>query len=80
MKETEITVQVFNDLEEIKSLLKNKGFEIIENYEMHDYYFSKLPINYLSELPYVDLIKNSFSAQTKSMPSQSYFRQTKVLM
>ena len=60
MKETEITVQVFNELNELKILLKTKGFEIVEEYEIHDYYFSKLPINYLSNLPYPDLIRNSF--------------------
>ena len=37
MKETEITVQVFNELNELKILLKTKGFEIVEEYEIHDY-------------------------------------------
>ncbi len=32
MKETEITVQVFNDFEEIDQILRSQGFRIIENF------------------------------------------------
>jgi len=58
MKETEITVQVFNDYNEIDEILKNKGFEMIENYQLNDWYFSKFD-NVLN-LSYIDLMNNSF--------------------
>lgn len=32
MKKTEITVQVFNNFEDIDKILKSQGFEMIENY------------------------------------------------
>jgi len=60
MKETEITVQVFNNLDEIKSILNNLGFSIIEEYSMTDYYFSKYSADELKNFSYQDLIKNSF--------------------
>lgn len=60
MKETEITVQVFNPIEEIKLKLNSLGFEIIEKYSMTDYYFSKYSIEELKNFNYADLIKNSF--------------------
>ena len=41
MSETEITVQVFNDYNEIDEVLKRKGFEMVENYQLNDWYFSK---------------------------------------
>ena len=58
MKETEITVQVFNNYNEIDEILKEKGFEMIENYQLNDWYFSKLD-NVLN-LSYIDLMNNSF--------------------
>lgn len=32
MKQTEITVQVFNSFEELANILKSQGFKMIENY------------------------------------------------
>ena len=60
MKETEITVQVFNSLDEIKTNLQNLGFLIIEEYLMEDYYYSKYSTSELKTFSYPDLIKNSF--------------------
>ena len=58
MQETEITVQVFNSFEETDKELKNQGFEMIENYKLNDWYFSKL--ENIQNVPYIDLMDNSF--------------------
>ncbi len=58
MKETEITVQVFNSFEEIDKILKEQGFARVENFQINDWYFSK--INNVKRLKYVDLMDNSF--------------------
>ncbi len=58
MKETEITVQVYNDYSQIDKILTNQGFEMIENYQLYDWYFSKL--DNISNLSYIDLMNNSF--------------------
>ena len=42
MRETEITVQVFNNNDDIDKILKSKGFEITETFQLDDYYFSTL--------------------------------------
>jgi len=60
MRETEITVQVFDSINIIIEKLKNLDFYIIEKYEMTDYYFSKLSNEDLKNLSYSSLIKNSF--------------------
>lgn len=58
MKETEITVQVFNNFDEIADILHEKGFYVIEHYHMTDWYFSKF--DDVSNFNYADLIKKSF--------------------
>ena len=58
MAETEITVQVFNSFEEIKTILENQGFKLIENFQLNDWYFSK--IDNIESLEYIDIINNSF--------------------
>lgn len=58
MKKTEITVQVFNSLEEIESILKNQGYEMTQTYSINDWYFSKL--ENISNVKYLDLLNNSF--------------------
>ena len=58
MKETEITVQVFNDFEEIDQILRSQGFRIIENFQLNDWYYSA--IKDISNLKYIDLMNNSF--------------------
>lgn len=42
MAETEITVQVFNSFEETKTILENQGFKLIQNFQLNDWYFSKI--------------------------------------
>jgi len=60
MKETEITVQVFENIDNIKSKLFNCGFKITEEFLMIDYYFSKYSIEELKKFDYKNLLKNSF--------------------
>ncbi|MBE7075308.1 MAG: hypothetical protein E7376_04950 [Clostridiales bacterium] len=60
MKETEITVQVFNSIDEIKQMLMLKEFEILEEYNLNDFYFSKFSKQELNNFEYKDLLKNSF--------------------
>ena len=60
MKETEITVEVFDSVNDtIKKLISN-GFEIIEKFDMIDYYFSKETTQTLLTLDYKQLINKSF--------------------
>lgn len=60
MKEIEITVEVFQNIEEIDSQLKGQGFKILEKYDLIDYYYSKHSIEDLKRFEYKDLIANSF--------------------
>ncbi len=58
--ETEITVELLENLEIAKNKLNNLGFIIKEKVIMTDYYFSKLPLDEILNLDYANLIKNSF--------------------
>lgn len=58
MKETEITVQVFNSLEEIDNILVNQGFEKTRIFQLNDWYFTKL--DDVQNVSFIDLINNSF--------------------
>ena len=58
MKETEITVQVFNSFEEINKKLLKEGFVVVENYQLNDWYFSKLES--IEDVSYLYLMNNSF--------------------
>lgn len=60
MRETEITVEVLESVDTVKQLIKSKGFDIVEEYDLNDYYFSKYPLEELKKFSYADLIKNSF--------------------
>ena len=61
MKKTEITVQVFEDLNSIISKLKSKGFKQVDKFELDDCYFSCLSKqNSNVKQDYNTLIKNSF--------------------
>ena len=42
MQQTEITVQVFETKNDIFKKLKNLGYNIVENYQLNDWYFTKL--------------------------------------
>ncbi|MBQ7308445.1 MAG: hypothetical protein IJW82_07980 [Clostridia bacterium] len=58
--ETEITVRVLMDFEDIKQTLLNQGFKITSEYVLIDYYYSKYSISKLKKMSYKSLIKNSF--------------------
>ena len=58
--ETEITVELLENLEIAKNKLNNLGFIIKERVLMTDHYFSKLPLDEILNLDYANLIKNSF--------------------
>lgn len=58
MKETEITVQIFEELKNIQEKLDGQGFMLLENYQINDYYFSKY--DFVREMPYAEMIRNSF--------------------
>lgn len=59
MKETEITVEVFNTPEEITDILTQQGFRVVRKVDMIDYYYSKEPIEQLKNFEYRDLMKSS---------------------
>ena len=58
MKETEITVEVLEDINVVKNKLLSKSFKIVEKVEMIDYYFSKYSKEELEKFDYAKLIKN----------------------
>ena len=60
MKQTEITVRVFDSLENILSTLKKQNFEIVEDYLLNDFYFSKFAKNTLKTFDYETIMQNSF--------------------
>ena len=60
MKQTEITVEVFDNLEEINKILVSQGFKVIENYHLNDYYFSKYDNISLNQMGYKEIMANSF--------------------
>lgn len=60
MKETEITVQVFDDVQYVRNRLKELGYELKEEYCMTDWYFSKFEKRELIGMKYIDILNNSF--------------------
>lgn len=60
MKETEITVQILDDVNELINMLKNKNFSLEDEFDMIDYYFSKDDTETLKKLEYLDIINHSF--------------------
>ena len=58
MRETEITVQIYNELAEIDEILRAQGFEMIGQYQMRDHYFTR--ITDAANTDYVTLMKYSF--------------------
>lgn len=60
MKQTEVTVQVFDDENIIRKNLINQNFEVLESYTMNDYYYSKLSNLELLSKTYSDIINSSF--------------------
>lgn len=57
---TEVTVQVFETLEKVKSVLGSAGFSFIETYYINDYYFSRFDNEELNKMKYIDILDNSF--------------------
>ncbi len=58
MRETEITVQVFEEKEKILSHLQKKGFKLEEKFQLNDWYFTKHAD--ISGMTYQNLISQSF--------------------
>lgn len=58
MKETEITVQIFNNYQEIHDILVNQGFENVKTYQLNDCYYSSK--SNVKDLSYIDLMNSSF--------------------
>lgn len=57
MKETEITVQVFDSFENIDKILTNQGFKMVENFILNDWYVSHL--QNVDDVDYQQLLNNS---------------------
>lgn len=60
MKETEITVEVLDNVDDLIKMLKEKGFSLDSEFDMIDHYFSKENTETLKTLDYKDIINNSF--------------------
>ena len=60
MKETEITVEILDDVKGLIEMLKNKNFSLEDEFDMIDYYFSKDDTETLKKLEYLDIINHSF--------------------
>lgn len=58
MRQTEITVQVYNELPTIFKRLEEKGYKLKGKYTINDFYYTSLEIN--KKQKYDVLIKNSF--------------------
>lgn len=59
MRETEITVEVFDRLENINKILMDQGFEIIRQFNLNDLYYSKYSIEELKRMNYAEMLRNS---------------------
>lgn len=59
MKETEITVQVFETRQDIHTKLLNNNFVLADKCIMQDYYFSKFETDELKKMSYKQILKNS---------------------
>lgn len=59
MKQTEVTVQVFNSLQEIETCLLKIGFKKIEKKTLKDFYFISELKPCVKEKKYIELINNS---------------------
>ena len=50
MRETEITVQVFETLEDIDKRLKELGYDLKEKFKLNSFYYSKYSISQLLKM------------------------------
>lgn len=60
MKETEITVELLEDINLAKEKILSKGFKESEKIKMIDFYYSKFSLAEISKMEYGELLKNSF--------------------
>lgn len=60
MQETEITVEVFDNIDSIDDVLKSQGYEICRVFDLYDYYYSKYSTEELKSMTYNEMIANSF--------------------
>lgn len=61
MGETEITVQVFEGKKDIFAKLEDLGFEIVEKYQLNDWYYIK--VDDIKNMSYKDLLRHSILAR-----------------
>ena len=59
MRETEITVQIFDNIENVKKQLELQGFKIVKPFIMHDYYYTSIESD-LKNMKFKTIIGNSF--------------------
>ena len=60
MQETEITVEVFDDVQTIDKILKEKNFFVTDKKTLNDFYYTNFKPEELKNIKYTNLIKNSF--------------------
>lgn len=60
MRETEVTYEVFDDLNAVDAKLKAKGFKNARRFILEDHYFSHLTMAEIAAADYETLINNSF--------------------
>lgn len=60
MRETEITVQIYGEEEDVVNNFVNLGFKVVRRVKMSDYYFSKFTTEELLAMTYAGIMKNSF--------------------
>ena len=70
--ETEITVQVLQPLNEIIDTVENMGFKCVVQKDINDWYFSAYSSDKLVDMPYKEIIKNSFILREIAEP-ETYF-------
>ncbi len=59
MQKTEVTVEVLNSIEETKNILRENGFELVEEWTLNDRYFSKFDKKVLKNMKFIEIINNS---------------------
>lgn len=71
MKQTEITVQVFDSFENLSENLKNNGYEIVGKCDLNDFYYSKYSNDELRLFSYENLLSNSFLVRKVSSETEN---------
>ena len=69
MQETEITVMVYNNLEDTCKILENQGFHLKEIKTMTDIYLSKFSIDQLKQMDYQEKLNNSIILRKFTYPT-----------